>query len=278
MLIGLLLPAVQQARGAAARTACLNNLKQVGLALHHFHDANGRLPPLRANSSGSDPNALLGWMALILPQMEQDSTFREAVRACQVDTDPLHVPPHFGMRHVVPSYVCPSDRRLLAPLIDDLDVEAAFTSYIGIAGAMPRDPSKNRSLLGVIGENPGCRLTQITDGTSQTIMVSERPPPASLQAGWWYHGKWFLWPFRGPNNFIVLGAGISIHGEPCSVRVAFGPGRLDNPCDRFHLWSLHTGGANFLMADASARFLTYSCEPVIWSMATRDSGESIEIP
>jgi prepilin-type processing-associated H-X9-DG protein/prepilin-type N-terminal cleavage/methylation domain-containing protein len=281
VLLGLTLPAVQQAREAAGRLACQNNLKQIGLALHTFHDAHDRFPPLPvASGTNSDPNYLLGWMALILPEMEQNALYQESVLACRLDPDPLDDPPHVGLSTVVKSYVCPDDGRLLAPLTDPLQVRAAFTSYIGTAGAIP-----NGVLVGVpgiLGSEPGCRLTDVTDGTSQTLMVGERPPPASLLAGWWYPATWLYGKtegYRGPNNIIWFGPGTSFALEDgCIVSTAFGPGRLDNPCDRFHLWSLHPGGANFLFADGSVRFLPYSVESLMMALATRAGGEVIELP
>src|SRR6266540_4669361 len=125
ILIGLLLPAVQQVRESASRLSCLNNQKQIGLALHNFHDTHGQLPPLPVRSpSGADPNARLGWMALILPQMEQEALYRASADACRIDPDPLHNPPHVGLATVVRSYVCPDDNRLLAPLTDRFGVRA----------------------------------------------------------------------------------------------------------------------------------------------------------
>src|SRR5262249_41678830 len=149
-------------------------------------------------------------------------------------------------------WVCPSDSRLLTSLTDTdpYPVRAAFTSYIGNGGAVP--PRAEKKLPRALGGLPGCNISQINHGTSQTTNVSEKPPTDSLQAGWWYPGWWDLPFLRGPNNFIIFGAGKSFVEEPCDVRRPFGPGRTDNPCDRFHLWSLHSGGANFLFADASA--------------------------
>ena len=278
VLVGLLLPAVQEVRGAAARLSCLNNLKQIGVGLHHFHDANGHFPgwPM---VNGADPNPNLGWMALILPYVEQDDLYRVSVQACQRDPNPLHNPPHVGLATVLRLYVCPADSRLLTPLDDKSDrhpVNAAFTSYIGNGGAVRL--GANRSLPGIFGEIRGCRLSQITDGTGQTIMVGERPPPDSHQAGWWYPGWWELQDVRGPNNFIVFGAGRFFLKDPCNVGVAFGPGRTDNPCDRYHVWSLHQGWANFLFADGSARFLPYSAASLIIPLATRSGGETFELP
>jgi prepilin-type N-terminal cleavage/methylation domain-containing protein len=183
IFLGLVLPAAQRARGAAARISCLNNLKQIGVALHVFHDAYGRFPPLPVSSpNGGDPNDCVGWMALILPQMGEEPLYKTTSKACEMDPDPLHNPPHIGMATVIKSYVCPADGRLLTPLTDQFQVTASYTSYIGIGGAVPRGATKGFS--GALGGAPGCRLSDITDGASQTIMVGERPPPDSLQAGW----------------------------------------------------------------------------------------------
>src|SRR5947209_3076641 len=105
ILLGILLPAVQAVRSASARTGCANTLKQVGVALHSFHDAHGRLPrlPKRARD---DPNRRLGWMALILPHMGENGLYQVSLRACQADLNPLHNPPHSGLSTVVPGYVC----------------------------------------------------------------------------------------------------------------------------------------------------------------------------
>lgn len=279
ILVGLILPAVQAARGAAARASCTNNLKQIALALHNFHDAHGQFPPMRAHSSpGSDPNAYLGWMALILPEMDQSGLYNASVRACQLDPDTLHNPPHIGLATVVRNYVCPSDGRLWSPLTDKYLVTAAFTSYIGIAGVMP--PGATRGLLGILGYSPGCRIADITDGTSLTILVGERPPPDTLQAGWWYPiYDYYCSTIRGPNNGMSLPGGKGCaEDDGCSVRVSLGPGRTDNRCDRFHFWSQHPGGANFVFADGAVHFLTYSAEPLMIALGSINGGEVVELP
>jgi len=278
ILIGLLLPAVQQARGSASRIACLNNLKQIGLALHNYHDSYGRFPPPDQVPWFDDQFPGPGWMVRILPQMEQDGLYQDAVDAFRRDPNPLDNPPHIGLATVVRSYVCPVDSRLLVPLTDQLGVRAAFTSYIGIGGGIP--PGEQNGLPGVFGSETGVRITDITDGTSTTIAVGERPPPDSLQAGWWYPG-WYAngEGERAPNNNIYFPP-INIFGPnpSCLVTVSFGPGQTENPCDRFHLWSLHRGGANFLFADGSVRFLSYSAEPLMIPLATINGGEVVDVP
>jgi prepilin-type processing-associated H-X9-DG protein/prepilin-type N-terminal cleavage/methylation domain-containing protein len=280
LLVGLILPAVQKAREASARASCQNNLKQIGTALHNFHSANGRLPPLPSDqrTDPGNPNLVLGWMALILSQMGEEAAFRESVAACSLDPNPLDNPPHAGVTAIVSSYVCADDGRFSSPVTDQYGVKASYTTYVGIAGVLP--PGENRARLGVFGSKPGIRFGEITDGTSNTIMVGERPPPDSLQAGWWYPMySGTAEGMRGPNNQLVLGGPVLDIRDSCVLTgVTFGPGSTGNPCDRFHLWSLHPGGANFLFADGSTRFLPYSAASLMIALASRSGGEPVELP
>lgn len=280
ILVGLSLPAVQRVRGAADRASCLDRLRQLGLALQNHHTSHGRLPPVPARMGDKhDPAIALGWMAALLPYVEQDALYRTARSACAVDTNPLHNPPHTPFATPVRSFVCPADGRLTSPLTDEFGVTAGYSSYLGITGSGLTRTGQFGS--GVFGEMPGIRLTDITDGTSQTVAIGERPPPASLRAGWWYPGSiGTLDPPRGPNGVISLGVIVTMLYDPqCEMgRVWFGPGRLDNTCDRFHLWSLHSGGGNFLFADGSARFLPYSAEAILHPLATRSGGETVQLP
>jgi prepilin-type processing-associated H-X9-DG protein len=277
VLVGLILPAVNQVRATATRTRCQNNLRQIGLALHQYHDAHGRLPPEPPSANPGDANATLSWMALILPHIEQDALYRTSIAASLSDPDPLHNLPHVGMATVMPMYICPSDSRLREPLTDQFGVRAGFTSYIGILGILPRGTSRVKD--GVLGGRPGVRFAEITDGLSQTIAVGERPPPDNLQAGWWYPGfNADGVGLRGPNNGIVLGGVFLFANAPCgSIRGTFGPGRTAVPCDRYHIWSLHPGGANLLLADGAVRFFPYAAEPTIIAMASMNGGESVSL-
>ncbi len=280
LLTGLLLPAVQQARAAAARTDCLNRLKQIGAALHAFHAKHDRLPPLPVpRQSANDPNSILGWATLILPEIGQEACYLESIQACLADRDPTHNPPHVGFSTVIPEYVCPADGRLRSPLTDRFSTTASYTSYVAVAGAIPT--LARRGQRGVLGDAPGIRIQDVADGASQTLMIGERPPPDSLQAGWWYPA--FVGDgvgFRGPNNYLVIGGGLLFGTDrECGGDLSsFGPGRIGNPCDRFHFWSLHAGGACWVFADGSVRFLSYSAATTIPALATRAGGEAITLP
>jgi hypothetical protein len=180
VLISLILPAVQSIRGSAARIACQNNLKQLGLALHAYDAQYGRLPPSPVREGFTDPNATLSWMGLLLPQLDQEPLWSATFAAYRLDPIPLHNPPHVGYATVFKTVVCPADARLLSPRADPQGVTTALGSYLGISGVTVFNGN------GVFGPRPGIRLTDILDGTSSTIVVGERPPPDTFQAGRWY--------------------------------------------------------------------------------------------
>ena len=281
VLMGLLLPAIQRSRGSANRLKCLNNLKQIGLALHHAHDTHGRLPPYRSLPIGSiQPDYLLTWQAQVLPEMDQASLWQLSAQACAVDPIPFHNPPHLGYSTVIPTYVCPSDPRLYSPLTTPSGDFCAFTSYIGVGGCVTFRSGSPMQLRGAMGDVPGIRFTDITDGTSNTLLVGERPPPNSLQAGRWYSVLYGREPNCGPEMILTVNGGL---GSPfdiqCSnARTDYFFGRLDNPCDRFHFWSLHPAGANFVLADGSARFVPYSAAGLLPALASRAGGETVQLP
>jgi len=271
ILIALIMPAVSAIRGAANRLECQNHLKQTGLALIQYETTFGQFPSVQVQSSTFPRNSnFLGWQAFILPYLEQENLFKESQEALRIDPDPVHCPPHTGARAIVKNYVCPADSRLLSPLTDRYGLTMSFTDYIGIGGTI--------GFHGMITQ-PGTRVTEVTDGLSNTIMVSERPPPHSLQAGWWYPG-YFGYGNIGPHLVLFVAERAQLYGEdPCVLtKPSFHPGRLANPCDRFQVWSLHGGGANFLFADGAVRFLPYSAHSLVPKLASRDGGEAVQLP
>ncbi len=275
VLIGLLLPAVQKVRAAAARAACQNNLKQVGLALHQHHDGSGALPPGHRSVSHRDRMPFSGWPLSVLPYLEQEAVFAAARAAYARDPYPFHNPPHAGLNTVVPALVCPSDGRAARPqTAGRTGAVVAFTCYLGVSG---RDYAARDGLL---FQDSRVRFADVLDGTSNTLLAGERPPSADFQFGWWYAGSGQA--LTGSAD-MILGVEepnlLPVTAGSCGPGVyRFGPGRADNQCDVFHFWSLHPGGAHFLFCDGSVRFLAYSAAPLLPALASRAGGEARASP
>jgi prepilin-type N-terminal cleavage/methylation domain-containing protein len=177
VLIGLLLPAVQKIREAAARLSCQNNLHQIGLALHSHHDAYGSFPSGYLCQPQANPNHTApgwGWAALLLPHLEQDNLYRQINLAL-----PVEGPSHLAVRTaIVKVFVCPSDRvtgvftvygDTNAPLAN-----AATNSYSACHGTGPDIEEELDDFNGTFSRNSRVRVTDITDGSSNTIAIGER--------------------------------------------------------------------------------------------------------
>jgi prepilin-type N-terminal cleavage/methylation domain-containing protein/prepilin-type processing-associated H-X9-DG protein len=313
ILIGLLLPAVQKVRSAAARMRCVNNLKQIGIALHSYHDLYGALPsaiqePVPPAYKPVDYR-YVSWMARILPFVEQPAlykTMQDAYASQPVDQgNPFLSPPHVGLGTVLDIYKCPSDsREYVAQMItgsasQNTSITVAFTAYLAVNG-------QNLSTHdGMIYWNSHTTFADVTDGTSNTLMVGERPPSADLVFGWWYAGvgQSFLRPgetytgscdvslginelnlqFSGfaPEDSCPRGPyyfGYSLQPAP-QYGTYKGPGTMQNPCDQFHFWSLHSNGSNFLFGDGAVRFLIYETPiKLMTGLGTRAGGEPVSPP
>jgi prepilin-type N-terminal cleavage/methylation domain-containing protein len=167
VLMGLLLPAVQKVREAANRVKCANNLKLIGLALHNYHGSYGCFPP---------PS----WVRALFPYTEQVAN---GYQGYQDGNDWVDILVTLSL------YTCPSDPRSGHFSWDNagsgLRVSYGLTSYLAVSGLDYRDGK------GVITDHssfPAHRITNITDGTSNTIMVAERPPSPDRWYGWWSNG------------------------------------------------------------------------------------------
>ena len=287
VLIGLLLPAVQKVREAAARMACQNNLKQIGLGLHNYHDANKVLPPgflaTMPYSDGATDTVLgWGWSAYILPFIEQDNLYRQLNFSKPVQNSP-------SIQTMVKVYLCPSDV-VPAAAFSVLDAfgssiaMAAPSCYAACCGGDESDTAGPTG-MGILYRNSRTVLTDVTDGTSSTIMVGERS---------WGNANG-IWAGAVNNGVILRGKqnpcpGGGAGSYPASVLVQAhshlnnATTDTDGGLDDFS--SRHTGGSNFVFADGSVRFLrsvsgdnsdgSYTRDGVILqSMGTRANGEVV---
>lgn len=271
VLMGLILPAVQKARDAAARVSCANNLHQIGLAAHQYHDTMGSFPPgMRSYALKNPLHPLSSWLTALLPYVEQGNLWNATVTAYQQSRSPFKNPPHVGLATVVPIFDCPADPRSRQVQFAPRDkFHVALTSYLGVEGQdlYSRD--------GVLFRDSTIRFADITDGSSNTLLAGERPASADLQFGWWYAGAGQR--FSGSGE-MVLGVRepnlMPVTKGSCPPGIySFAPGRLDNQCDMFHFWSPHLGGTFFLFADGSAHFLSYAAAPLLPALASRAGGE-----
>jgi prepilin-type N-terminal cleavage/methylation domain-containing protein/prepilin-type processing-associated H-X9-DG protein len=294
VLIGLLLPAVQKVRAAAARMQCGNHLKQIGLGLHSYHDAHGKLPPAHCQDPSSishyrnrpgppDNWFYISWMARILPYVEQGNVHYHIRPGEWAWWHPETPVPGLGYLNSVRMglYRCPSDPTKPTALVSgypgEPEQEVALTSYLGVNGS---DQFRFDGLLHV---NSRVKLTDVTDGTSNTLLVGERPPVYGGFVGWWFAGSgWYPW-FGAAD--VVLGSNerIAVNGAstPDGKASHYQPGRLGDPNDfddphAWHFWSLHPGGSNFLFADGAVRFVPYGVGgDVVRALATRAGGEVV---
>jgi prepilin-type processing-associated H-X9-DG protein len=217
------------------------------------------------------PYPYASWIAFVLPQLDNGPAWAEAVADYAGRPAFVGPPPHGTLARPLPVVLCPSGRKQVGTTDDN--VTAAFTYYLGVSGSIgaTRD--------GVLFPGSAVRFTDITDGASQTLLVGERPPSPDNHFGWWYAGQGMS--FDGSADFLlaVRDTNRTFRAPTCPLGpYPFQPGVPDNMCDTFHFWSLHPGGAHFLFADGSARFLSYGANEVLPALATRAGGEVVTVP
>jgi prepilin-type N-terminal cleavage/methylation domain-containing protein/prepilin-type processing-associated H-X9-DG protein len=275
VLISLLLPAVQKVREAANRMSCQNNLKQIGLACHAYHDSQGSLPPgYLATVSDPDTTPGWGWGAFLLPYLEQGNLYQ------QLDfTQPVQKVPAIQTR--IKLYLCPSDIPPPGPFaITDATLgpvtQAAPSSYaatVGDDGSEADAPTGN----GVFYRNSRTRFADITDGTSQTTLLGDRAwtDTQGIWAGAPNGGVVRAGP-RNPWTTATATAPVFVlvHNNWINIRTD-----ADGGLDDFS--SNHPGGVNLLFADGSVHFVASitsdgPARRAFWALGTRAGSEVIQ--
>lgn len=318
ILIALLVPAVQKVRAAAALTQCQNNLKQLGLALHGYNDVNHHFPPagksygLCENNSvavyAPDPTSYnVNGLMLLLPYIEQDAIFKKwnqnAASGDFMSTTLGYAAPHVLASptatasgnaalaaNLISILICPADNGdpYITPSANyspDLGagIRAAHTSYEFITSARDLGFFNNwlHTTVGsryIFGENSNTRVTDITDGLSNTFAMSEQTLKTfnGITSSWayrsWVHvgvdpvGSWnTTFPAQGLNIWNYNNnAASKIYGQRASW---------------YNVASMHAAGVNFLLADGSVRFIREDISvPTLTLLSQMADGQTVTLP
>jgi prepilin-type N-terminal cleavage/methylation domain-containing protein/prepilin-type processing-associated H-X9-DG protein len=264
ILIGLLLPAVQKVREAANRTRCQNNLKQIGIALHNYHDRMGSFPPGYSCSTpwpNNDSGPGWGWAAYILADLEQTALQRQINFNVSVG-DPTMATPRTTFLKI---FYCSSDQLLTTFTVSGYTL--AQSSYVACNGNDGVDDNTTPPHTGVFVCGTPFRIADIMDGTSNTFMVGERCTTMSY-ATWAGAVPGAQDPsIRAPGNFSGSSALVVGHCGP----------HLPNDSivtDADAMSSGHTGGVQFLFGDGSVHMIANSIPMGVYdALATRAGGE-----
>jgi prepilin-type N-terminal cleavage/methylation domain-containing protein/prepilin-type processing-associated H-X9-DG protein len=309
VLIGLLLPAVQKVRESASRTQCSNNLKQIGLAFHQFEGVNGGFPSRRLGfGSGSPPGATQhasgGWGLLILPYIEQNA-LATSINMNYDYYDPINAP---YIATPIPVFICPS-----CPVFGTITISAkaaaasarygtdggatytataALNEYITSNGfSMPttgygagwnqaNDSNRNEA----VDDDVYVRITQITDGLSNTALVFEEAGrPQDWQLGAEIGTTSALGGVSTRGTWAGYGSiSIFTYSADASLNSSSNPTAGDllsciiNCNNQQGVYSFHNSGANFLLGDGSVHFLATSISGrTMGQLLIRDDGEAI---
>ncbi|HUY36113.1 MAG TPA: DUF1559 domain-containing protein [Pirellulales bacterium] len=300
LLVGLLLPAVQAARESGRRAQCTNNLKQIGIALHDYHDVLRQFPPAYVVSpSGNvpmgppdpgtgDTGPGYGFLMLSLAYQEQRALY-ETFNKDLPCWSPANA---VAAATTVPIYICPSATNMNPDPYDVINASGktlavfARSNYVGVAGRFSPwqqyyDPALDLTQVcdGVLYRNSRTRLADIRDGTSQTLIVSEQTP---------YHSDstWVGVVPGGVTNPAPTFAFVGSDPSASQVNAHTGPTPLEVPpiikppnqpfANTDEVWAEHPNGANVLLCDGSVRFVSETVDHLTWSrLGTRAANDII---
>ena len=258
VLIGLLLPAVQKVREAAARSKCQNNLKQLGLGLHGYHDANGGFPPARVTTPSTS------WPPFVLPYIEQSALYQRY--RFDLRWDDANTNDNGVIQTPISVFMCPSN--------PDRTWTRAPNDYPAINQVKANPPILvmpliDSTFVGVLGKDVRRSITDIMDGSSNTLLLAEDDGreqhyvmgtvvPGNVTGSW-----------GNPGNVITL------IGLDSATKTAPGPYGINCQNDS-EIYSFHPNGANVLCADGSVHFLSATTPiQVISDLITRSGGEVV---
>jgi prepilin-type N-terminal cleavage/methylation domain-containing protein/prepilin-type processing-associated H-X9-DG protein len=302
ILIGLLLPAVQKIREAANRMKCSNNLKQLGLAAHNFHDTYERFPsgvnlPI-SNQSGAifptnalvtsgkvgqppEPGKFISWCEALLPFIEQDN-LQKNLDLTQREFANCLGPTSTGAQ-VVNIFLCPSDFLPQKVIVYQNQYYFGMNSYLANGGTRSWFVDTSLSTDGMFSFNSSVNMAGVIDGTSNTFLFGERN---HFEPGWTKGsspfaslGGWAWANFNSPQDYIG--------STRVPINYAIPPGQTDPPPFAYQdprvcaFGSRHAGGANFALADGSVRFVSASSTSdltVLQALSTRAGGEVVAAP
>lgn len=312
ILIALLLPAVQAAREAARRSSCTNNVKQLGLALHNYHDTYGKFPPgvVRPNPGGQpqgqpqpwknndrgfnqNPSNLgLNWLCFILPFIEGGNLYDQFRRDQAINTSTNLA----AARNNVDGYICPSEPQSDMPLTK-YGNSMARGNYGGNLGRQYNGthtwqnfPTNSNTMKGAFGFNDSARFATFTDGTSHTVAVWEiRVGPTNQDPrGTWALGRYGASLVAGCDRYgdcyginDTNGNGDDV--KDCVDGKNLGGGRIDMGCwsggdGQSSPRSMHPGGCHAGMADGSVQFAQQSMHyNVMRAINSSSGGETLDL-
>ena len=315
VLIALLLPAVQSAREAARRIQCVNNLKQIGLALHNYHDRNNTFPPAAISKGGSDASQWYlgtwwGWLALSLPGMEQTPLYN----SCNFSLDNFAPANTTVSLTIVSSFLCPSDTAgVLFTNLQGVTMgpgganfgnvyTGAVSNYVGSWGdTRTGNPAWDqlsgdsgggyfsdtnfgcnntyRGIFGDCSDAQGTSISSCTDGTSNTLLTGENSPSYNGALAWVNGDGTYASTVVPLNWFTYLKDNqVDTDGSTCSfglLNSLSGPHCFRNQTYNYGFKSKHPGGANFGFADGSVKFLKQSINPRVYNALGSRAGGEV---
>jgi prepilin-type N-terminal cleavage/methylation domain-containing protein/prepilin-type processing-associated H-X9-DG protein len=267
ILIGLLLPAVQKVREAAARLQCKNNLKQIGLALHNYHDRFGVLPAGYQSAVSSptmpaeyDQGPGWGWASYLLADLEQENLLRQIQFPMAIAA-----PIHNGVRtQSLKVFLCPSDSIIGVFSTAGVPINLAHANYVGVFGTNDLEDQIGRG-NGTFFRNSRVRWADITDGLSNTYVIGERSSDIA----------WATWVGAPP------GAEVPYRRDPSQFEhhpvLVLGRGDHEPNSPSAHIedfYSRHPVGLNCLFADGSVHSINNAIALSVWyAIQTRNGGE-----